>query len=151
MASVCFQNLSTVIENKKTCVKPKDSLVKTQTDIKSEHAMKAIDFQISMRNKKLNEKKKVFYKYAMCTSADELQDFLGKDIDNLLVKKKWKDLGACFKWKFIENYLITLDFSDKDKMLISKAFKDKLLINVEYDIKTNTISKLNYEINGVIV
>ena len=86
------------------------------------------------------------------TSPEELQDFLGKDIENILVKKKWKDLAACFKWKFIENYLATLngsvEDSANDKVVISNAFKAKQLINVEYDIKTNTIVKLNYGFNG---
>ena len=146
MASICFQNLSTVLDNKvPKNVKPKDAT--TLTDVKSENAKKLIEYQISMRKKKLDEKKKVFHNYAVCTSAEALQDFLVKDIDSVLVKKKWKDLGACFEWKFIEAYLASIGCPE-DSDLISKAFKAKQLPNVEYDIKTNSIVKLNYEFNG---
>ena len=125
-----------------------------KTDVKSELAMKTLEFQISYKNrmrKESQEKRSTpvkQYNSVVYVDNDGADKYLSNDMQNVLDTKKWKNLAACFQWKFITNYLDANNADQKTIAYFKSQFSKKALGDIEYDIKENAVVKLNREYNG---
>lgn len=78
-------------------------------------------------------------------TVDDCDRFIDAEMATRMTRTRWHHLDACFRWKKITEYLQAqhpeqdLDIED-----LRHAFRTKKLDKVTYDIKTQTVLRLNH-------
>lgn len=77
---------------------------------------------------------------------------LDEEIKSTLQKKTWNALDKCFKWQFIEAYLLNIPWMTKQDMkCIKETFSKGNLGQVVFNNKERHITTLGLEVRGQVI
>lgn len=84
--------------------------------------------------------------YLNVMNATDVETMLQEEIQHTMVKRSWRTLDMCLKWRLIESYLDQQDIklTAKEMKKVQLALKTGLLKDVTYDQKQQKLTSLNY-------
>ncbi len=77
-------------------------------------------------------------------TSDDCDRFIDAEMTTRMSRTRWHNLDACFRWKKITEYVQASSDNGMDLDELRAAFRAKKLDKVTYDIKTQTVVRLNH-------